>query len=99
MRIYRSLDGRYHVASAQMKRAGTVSDRSLRGALGKMANIIEREDVANIEPEKTAPPVDCPKCGGAGWLWWRELDEYDGPALKGGFDDTRYSCDHECHRS
>ncbi len=35
---------------------------------------------------------DCPKCGGAGWLWWYELDNYDGPGLDGGSDDTQYPC-------
>lgn len=41
--------------------------------------------------------ADCPKCGGAGWVWWNELDEYHGPANEGGADDTKYTCDHECH--
>jgi len=39
----------------------------------------------------------CEKCGGAGWLWWYELDRYDGPAITTGTDDTRYSCDGEAH--
>lgn len=42
--------------------------------------------------------TDCQKCEGAGWLWWYELDDYDGPAIKTGTDDTRYSCDGEAHR-
>lgn len=41
--------------------------------------------------KKSAP--SCPKCGGAGWLWWKELDNYSGPATQGGVDDTRYLCD------
>lgn len=44
-----------------------------------------------------AEKAECPKCGGAGWLWWDELDRYYGPAIKTGRDDTRYSCDHENH--
>jgi len=35
----------------------------------------------------------CPKCGGEGWLWWKELDEYTGPGLETGQDDTQYTCD------
>jgi len=38
---------------------------------------------------------ECPKCRGAGWLWWHELEQYDGPALKGQPDDTKYECE-EC---
>lgn len=37
-------------------------------------------------------PPEC-KCNGAGWVWWFELDHYDGPATETGCDDTRYSCD------
>lgn len=45
--------------------------------------------------------MSCPKCGGAGWLWWYELDNYDGLASElydcyG--DDTKYLCDHPCHQ-
>ena len=39
----------------------------------------------------------CEKCHGAGWVWWDELDQYEGPALFGGSDDTRYICDHPSH--
>jgi hypothetical protein len=35
----------------------------------------------------------CEKCGGAGWLWWHQLDDYSGPADETGRDDCRYSCD------
>jgi predicted SprT family Zn-dependent metalloprotease len=35
----------------------------------------------------------CKKCDGHGWLWWKELDEYDGPAIQTGEDDTKYTCD------
>lgn len=38
----------------------------------------------------------CSKCEGSGWLWWYELDEYDGPASDPHdcySDDTRYTCD------
>ena len=34
----------------------------------------------------------CEKCGGAGWLWGHELEDYD-PPHPGQHDDTRYSCD------
>ncbi len=34
----------------------------------------------------------CPKCGGEGWLWGYELDDYEHPH-PGQSDDTRYSCD------
>ena len=34
----------------------------------------------------------CLKCGGAGWLWAHELDEYPGTPT-GSADDTKYSCD------
>lgn len=37
----------------------------------------------------------CPKCQGHGWVWWHELDEYEGPALETGQDDQKYICD-EC---
>jgi hypothetical protein len=37
--------------------------------------------------------MSCKKCNGAGWVWWNELDKYDGPALETGQDDQRYSCD------
>jgi hypothetical protein len=39
---------------------------------------------------------DCPKCNGAGWLWWYELDYYNGPASDPHdcySDDTKYPCD------
>jgi hypothetical protein len=39
----------------------------------------------------------CPKCSGLGWVWWNELKCYYGPAKETGIDDTRYTCDHECH--
>lgn len=39
--------------------------------------------------------MTCSKCDGAGWLWWFELDYYDGPARETGEDDTKYLCD-EC---
>jgi len=38
----------------------------------------------------------CPKCQGDGWVWWTELDDYDGPANETGEDDTQYLCP-ECH--
>ena len=40
----------------------------------------------------------CQKCEGAGWLWWNELDKYNGPASDPHdcySDDTKYTCD-EC---
>lgn len=37
--------------------------------------------------------IKCPKCDGEGWLWWFELDSYDGPACQTGEDDTHYACD------
>lgn len=39
------------------------------------------------------PSKVCPKCGGSGWVWWDDLDEYDGPGRTTGSDDTRYACD------
>lgn len=39
----------------------------------------------------------CPKCGNSGWVWWFQLDEYDGPAMRGQPDDTRYTCDMPYH--
>ena len=37
------------------------------------------------------------KCGGTGWVFWDDLDNYDGPAKDGSYsDDTKYSCD-VCH--
>ena len=36
--------------------------------------------------------LECALCKDAGWVWWYELDDYDGPALQDGTDDTRYSC-------
>ena len=38
-------------------------------------------------------PYDCDKCDGEGWLWWNELDDYSGPGIETGCDDTRYPCD------
>jgi hypothetical protein len=40
----------------------------------------------------TEKPI-CARCSGAGWLWWHELEEYFGPALVNGRDDTKYMCD------
>lgn len=40
--------------------------------------------------------LNCLKCGGAGWVWWFELNEYHGPASDSSdcySDDTRYPCD------
>ena len=42
LRVYRSADGQYHVASETMKRIGTVKDGSLRRALSKLADEIEK---------------------------------------------------------
>jgi len=60
---------------------------------------ISREEVLKLstkimeDAEKRRSVQPCKKCGGAGWLWWDELDEYDGPAHETGQDDTKYSCD------
>ena len=38
----------------------------------------------------------CGKCQGEGWLWWHELNQYDGPAADVHdcySDDTKYPCD------
>lgn len=35
----------------------------------------------------------CKKCSGEGWVWWNELEEYDGPANQTGDDSTKYTCD------
>lgn len=40
---------------------------------------------------------ECEKCGGNGWLWGPELDEYECPH-PGATDDTRYSCDGQAHK-
>jgi len=37
--------------------------------------------------------MKCPKCNGEGWLWWNELDDYNGLAIETGQDDNQYSCD------
>lgn len=60
-----------------------------------------RREEQRILRERQWAEASCPKCGGAGWLWWHELDEYYGPANDPhdcNTDDTRYSCDHECHK-
>lgn len=37
---------------------------------------------------------ECSKCGGSGWLWWYELDNFAGHDPSGCVsDDTRYECD------
>ena len=46
-------------------------------------------------PNGATSMSQCKKCGGNGWLWWFELEDYDGPALENGNDDTRYLC-YEC---
>jgi len=41
-------------------------------------------------------PINCTKCGGAGWVWGEELDDYKGPASDPYdcySDDTKYTCD------
>jgi len=35
----------------------------------------------------------CSKCKGSEFVYWYELEEYHGPAIETGIDDTRYSCD------
>lgn len=50
----------------------------------------------SLEALVQAITMTCPKCDGAGWLWWYELDEYDGPGNNPHdcqIDDTRYTCD------
>lgn len=42
------------------------------------------------------PVKGCPKCDGVGWVWGHELDEYHGEGSPM-VDDTKYTCDHECH--
>ncbi len=40
--------------------------------------------------------MTCEKCGGAGWVYWYELEGYDGPAsdISNCYsDNTRYTCD------
>lgn len=66
-----------------------ITHRRERAAARRAEQLALRE---RHEAEET-----CPKCGGAGWLWWDELDEYYGPAVATGRDDTRYLCDHDCH--
>jgi hypothetical protein len=36
--------------------------------------------------------AQCPKCGGEGWLWGHELDDYEHPH-PGQADGTKYTCD------
>lgn len=36
---------------------------------------------------------ECPKCEGNCWLWWNELERYEGPATETGQDDTKCTCD------
>ena len=38
---------------------------------------------------------NCTKCGGAGWVWWYELNEYFEDRSGLIVDDTKYPCD-EC---
>lgn len=46
-----------------------------------------------VETPESPAGVPCPKCEGAGWLCWDELEHYSGPAIQTGVDDTRYTCD------
>lgn len=49
---------------------------------------------------KNCPYPLCEKCGDSGWVWWYELDHYEGPASDPYdcySDDTRYPCD-KCNR-
>ncbi len=48
--------------------------------------------VIELTTEPEPGPEVCHKCGGAGWLWGHELDNYEHPH-PGQSDDTRYSCD------
>lgn len=41
LRVYRSNDGRYHVAAENLKRIGTISGNTLGGTLLKVADAIE----------------------------------------------------------
>lgn len=44
--------------------------------------------------ERKGPPYEnCPKCGGAGWLWWHDLDNLDFSGWEDYNDDNRYLCD------
>jgi hypothetical protein len=46
------------------------------------------------------PSRNCPKCSGHGWLWSHELDEpvdYGDEVIIA--DDTKYTCDDECHKT
>lgn len=71
-----------------------------RNALVLLAEAMRLDNLSN---PMTSPKLKyithnpkCEKCGGAGWVWWNELDEYDGPANDPHncqSDDTRYSCD------
>ena len=40
---------------------------------------------------------ECPKCKGAGWLWWHEKFPPPGPDDRYYVDDTQYTCDGEAH--
>ena len=51
---------------------------------------------AAIEAAAKHVAAKCPKCGGEGWIWGPELDDYD-PPQPGMADDTKYSCDGDLH--
>lgn len=59
----------------------------------------EGNPITEQQPHAPSDAQKCEKCNGAGWLWWNELDDYDGPAISTGRDDTKYSCDDRSHNA
>ena len=62
-------------------------------------NVKEDKEVENAIKVKihTCTEYHCAKCNNTNNLQWNQLDEYNGPALETGIDDTNYSCDCKCH--
>ena len=61
-------------------------------------DLLDADHVINLikKTKKNIARSKCSKCGGAGWVWWHELDDYAGPASDPHdcySDDTKYTCD------
>jgi hypothetical protein len=64
------------------------------GGLSVEKLLFEREIKRRLQLASSASLLfECTKCDGEGWVWWNELDEYNGPGVDTGSDDTRYACD------
>lgn len=57
-----------------------------------LAKLIAEAEARGMELAAATIKAQCEKCGGEGWLWGHELDDYEHPH-PGHPDDTRYSCD------